>query len=185
MKSFWAEQEIKYTGEQLTSHWAFYNFNLAGDSIVSFMGPCQIEPRYLTSVEHYQKKSQIKSKKMLHFVVEHFDSDLENGVLRQKLLISILKDKLNHRLKGDVLQKWGDDIFDADAKLTISSITKTNISIKIHLGVNISDKDTPVKTKGLENYGIDPAEIAQAVMNQYRLDMKRVEEIKAGIRSLE
>jgi hypothetical protein len=53
------------------------------------------------------------------------------------------------------------------------------------LGINIESKDTPIKTKGLVDYGVDPQEIAQVVMNQYRLDMHRVDEIKAGIRSLE
>jgi len=122
---------------------------------------------------------------MLHFVLEHFDLDLEKAILKQKLLVSILKDKLNHRLKGDILQRWGNDIFDGDAKLTISTVTRTRVSTKIHLGINISSKNTPVKTKGLEDYGLDPLDLAQVVMNQYRLDMRRVSERLVKTRSIE
>ncbi len=185
MKSLFVSEEIKFTGEQLHSHWAYANFDLFGDSIVSFIGPCEIEEKYLVGVDHYKKKIQIRSEKMLHFVLEHFDLDLEKAILKQKLLVSILKDKLNHRLKGDILQRWGNDIFDGDAKLTISTVTRTKVSTKIHLGINISSRNTPVKTKGVEDYGLDPLDLAQVVMNQYRLDMRRVEERLVKTRSID
>jgi hypothetical protein len=105
--------------------------------------------------------------------------------LRQKLLVDILKDKLDHRIKGDILQRWGDDLFDTDYKLTVSATVRTSVSTKIHLGVNISSRNTPVKTKGLEDYDIDPREIAQAVMNQYRLDMRLISEKLCKTRSIE
>lgn len=185
MKSLFVSEEIKFTGEQLISHWAYTKFDLLGDSIVSFIGPCEVEEKYLVGVDHYKKKIQVRSEKMLHFILEHFDLDLEKVILKQKLLVAILKDKLNHRLKGDILQRWGNDIFDGDAKLTVSAATRTKVSTKIHLGVNISSKNTPVKTKGLEDYGLDPLDLAQVVMNQYRLDMRRVEERLAKTRSIE
>ncbi len=185
MKSLFVSKEVKFTGEQLCSHWAYTNFDLLGDSILSFIGPCELEEKYLVGIDHYKKKTRIRSEKMLHFVVEHFDLDLEKAILKQKLIVSILKDKLNHRLKGDILQRWGDDIFDGDAKLTISTVTRTKVSTKIHLAINISSRNTPVKTKGLEDYGLDPVEIAQVVMNQYRLDIRRVSERLVKTRSME
>lgn len=185
MKSLFVSEKIKFTGEQLFSHWAYTNFDLLGDSIVSFIGPCELEEKYLVGIDHYKRKTSIRSEKMLHFVVEHFDLDLEKAILKQKLMVSILKDKLNHRLKGDILQRWGDDIFDGDAKLTISTVTRTKVSTKIHLAINISSHNTPVKTKGLEDYGLDPVEIAQVVMNQYRLDIRRVSERLVKTRSIE
>jgi hypothetical protein len=185
MKSLFVSEEIKFTGEQLLSHWAYNQFDLLGDNIVGFVGPCELEERYLVGIDHYKKKTQIRSEKMLHFVVEHFDLDLEKTILRQKILVSILKDKLNHRLRGDVMQRWGDDIYDGDAKLTISTVARTKVSTKIHLAINISSRNTPVKTKGLEDYGIDPLDIAQVVMNQYRLDIRRVSERLVKTRNIE
>ncbi len=185
MKSLFVSEELKYAGEELCSHWAYTKFDLAGDSIVAFIGPCELKPEYLVGIDHYKRKTQVRSEKMLHFVVEHFDLDLEKIILKQKLLVAILKDKLNHRLKGDILQRWGDDIYDGDAKLTISTATRTRVSTKIHLGINISSRNTPVKTKGLEDYGLDPLDLAQVVMNQYVLDMRRVSESLTKTRNME
>lgn len=184
MKSLYVKEKIEFTGEQLEPHWTFNNFDVLGDSIVAFVGPCELKEKYLIGVDHYKKKTQIRSEMMLHFLVEHFDQDLEKAVLRQKLLISILKDKLNHRLGGDVFQRWGNDIFEQDFKLTVSTVTKTPVSTKIHVGINISSKNVPVKAKGLSDYGIDPDDIAEVVMNQYRLDMRRIKERMARTRSI-
>lgn len=174
MKTLFIQEKIKFTGEQLLSHWAYKNYDLLGDSIIAFVGPCEIEENYIVVLDHWKKKSPIYSENMLHLVIEHFDLDMEKAILRQKLLVAILKDKLNHRLGGDVLQRWGDDIYDGDAKLTISAIVRTPVSTKIHMGINISAKNVPVKAIGLEDYGVDPFEIGQVAMNQYRLDMRRI-----------
>ncbi|KPL00057.1 MAG: hypothetical protein AMJ90_08915 [candidate division Zixibacteria bacterium SM23_73_2] len=176
MRSLYIKEKIKFTGEQLVPFWTFERFDLLGDSIVVFIGPCELQERYVIGIDHWKKKTEIKSESMLHFLVEHFDLDLEKAILRQKILVNILKDKLNHRLGGDVFQRWGDDIYDEDYKLTISTAARTDVSTKIHLGINITAKNAPVKAKGLSDYGIDPDDIAQVVMNQYRLDMRRIQE---------
>ena len=147
MKSLYVKEKIEFTGEQLEPHWTYKNFDILGDSILAFVGPCDLKEEYLVGVDHFKKKTQIKSEMMLHFLVEHFDQDLEKAILRQKLLMSILKDKLNHRLGGDVFQRWGNDIFEQDFKLTVSTVTRTPVSTKIHVGINISSKDVPVKAK--------------------------------------
>lgn len=184
MKSLYVREKMEFTGEQLEPHWTYKNFDILGDSILAFVGPCEVEQKYLIGVDHFKKKTQIKSEMMLHFLVEHFDQDLEKAILRQKLLMCILKDKLNHRLGGDVFQRWGNDIFEQDFKLTVSTVTRTPVSTKIHLGINISSKDVPVKAKGLSDYGIDPDDIAEVVMNQYRLDMRRIQERITRTRSI-
>jgi len=185
MRSLFIREEIPFTGEQIISFWAYKNYDILGDNIVAFMGPCQVDEKYIIGIDHFKKKTQIKSERMLHFLVEHFDLDLEKAILRQKLLVDILKDKLNHRLKGDVLQRWGDDLFDTDYKLTVSATVRTSVSTKIHLGINITSKNTPVKTKGLQDYGIDPHDISQAVMDQYRLDMRLISQKLCKTRSIE
>jgi hypothetical protein len=184
MRSLYIKEKIKFTGEQLEPHWTYKNFDILGDSIIAFVGPCELEEKYIIGVNHLKKKTQIRSEMMLHFLVEHFDLDLEKAILRQKALIYILKDKLNHRLGGDIFQIWGNDIYEKDFKLTIATVTKTPVSTKIHLGINISSKNIPVKAKGLSDYGIDPDDIAEVVMNQYRLDMRRVQERLVRTRSI-
>ena len=185
MKSLFIKEEILFTGEQLLSYWSYIRYDLPGDSIIAFIGPCQVDEKYIVGIDHYRKKTQIKSERMLHFLVEHFDLELEKAILRQKLLVDIVKDKLNHRLKGDVLQRWGDDLYDTEYKLTVSATVRTPVSTKIHLGINISSQNTPVKTRGLNDYGIDAHDISQAVMDQYRMDMRLISEKLWKIRSIE
>ncbi len=185
MKSLFVKEEILFTGEQLLSYWSYTHYDIPGDSIIAFIGPCQVDEKYIIGIDHFKKKTQIKSERMLHFLVEHFDLDLEKTILRQKLLVDIVKDKLNHRLNGDVLQRWGDDLYDTDYKLTVSATVRTPVSSKIHLGVNISSQNTPVKARGLNDYGIDANDISQAVMDQYRLDMRLTSEKLWKIRSIE
>ena len=184
LNNLFIPDKIKFSGEQLNEHWTAENYEVIGDSIVAFVGPCDISPNYLSDIKHRKKKTPIKSELMLHFLAEHFDTDFEKVILRQKLLIHILKDKLNHRLGGDVMQRWGDDLFDGDAKVTVTAVVKTKVSTKIHIGVNISSKNTPVKTKGLQDYKLDPQEIAQAVMNQYGVDILKITEKIATTKSL-
>jgi hypothetical protein len=185
MRSLFIKDEILFTGEQLGSFWAYEHFDVLGDNILAFIGPCDVDQKYLVGIDHFKKKTKIKSERMLHFLVEHFDLDLEKAILRQKLLVDILKDKLNHRLNGEVLQRWGDDLFDTEFKLTVSATLRTSVSTKIHLGINVSSKNTPAKSKGLDDYGIDPHDISQAVMDQYRLDMRLIAQKLCKTRSIQ
>ena len=113
---------------------------------------------------------------MLHFIVEHFDTDLEKAILRQYLLISILEEKLNNRLKDRKILRWADDLYDEDYKLTVSAVTKNIVSTKIHLGINVVPSKIKVKTRGLSHYGIDPYELAEVIITQYRLENRRLKE---------
>jgi len=185
MKSKFITKEIKYTGAQLSSLWAYTQFGLEGDSIVSFLGPCEVKLKQMVDLKDQRARETIFSRKMLHFIVEHFDTDLEKAVLRQWLLVNILKDKLNHRLEGDVVQRWGNDLFDGEHKLTISVATVTPVSTKIHLGINILSQGTPVKTRGLKDYGIDPQELAEVVMTQYLAEMKIMNLARCKVRGVE
>lgn len=167
MKSRFIKDEIKYTGEQLRSHFAFETFGIAGDSIVAFVGPCDVKPEYMVDVDDLKAGNAIYSERMLHLIVEHHDMDLERNILRQLLLANIIKEKLNEILGRDVVDRSHTDLYDSDAKLSVSIATLSPISGLIHFGVNISSKNTPVKTLGLDDYGIDASKLAETVMKAY------------------
>lgn len=185
MKFKFISNEIKYTGTQLTSQWAYKNFNLLGDSIVAFIGACDVRLENMVDLEDIKSESKIYSEKMLHFIVEHFQLDLEKGVLQQRLLISIIGDEVNARLKRQVIRRKGDDLFDGDKKLSISIATLSPISTLIHVGINISSKNTPVKTIGLEDYQIDPIDFAKRAMKLYVEEIEDVEVARCKVRAVE
>lgn len=172
MQTLFVPREIKYTGKQLRAHWAYESFNLEGDSIVAFVGLCEIHSDWMVDLADRRQGARIYSPSMLHFIVEHFDLDLEKALLRQRLLVCILQEELNRRLKANVVERQGDDLFDGDHKLSVSVATLTPVSSVIHLGINTSGERVPVPAKGLKDYGLDPKELAEAVMERYQRELE-------------
>ena len=185
MKYLAIKQEIAYTGAQLRSNFAYMQFGIVGDSIVAFCGPCDVKIEAMVDIEDVRAGSRIYSENMLHFIVEQYDTDLEKNVLRQVVLANIIKDLLNNILHRSAVKRVGSDLYDGDAKLSVSVATVTPISSLIHYGINISSANTPVKTRGLEDYGINPLEFADLVMKQYIQDLESIHNARCKVRWVE
>jgi hypothetical protein len=168
MKTKYIEETISYTGEQLCSNFAYTAFNIIGDSIIAFCGPCDIPIEKMVDLEDVKDNARIYSESMVHFIVEHHTSDLEKAVLRQLMLATIVFEVLNETRVDLCIRRIGSDLYDHDAKLSISIATLTPLSSMIHFGINISSDNTPVPTKGLKDYGIDPKDFALSVMTKYK-----------------
>lgn len=166
MKIYFSSKRLKYDGSQIRSHWAYETFGLMGDSIVSFTGACDIAPQYMVDLEDLKKGARIYSPLMLHFIIEHFDLDLDKTILRQRLFSTLVKEVLEKKA-GRLIMRKGDDLFDGSAKLSVSIATCTPVSTKIHFGLNIETHGTPVRTKGLKDYKIQPRSFAQEIMKRY------------------
>jgi len=175
MRYRFIKDTIDYTGEQLMSHYALDTFGLAGDSIVGFVGKCDVKLKEMVDMEDRKAGKSIFSEQMLHFIAEHFDTDLEKAVLRQYLIVGIIKDILAEGVKNNNFRRDGTDMYDGDAKLTISVATVSPVSTLIHVGINISSANTPVKTKGLNDYKIEPAEFANQVLDRYSKEVERIQ----------
>jgi len=158
----------------MAAQWAYRKTGQAGDSIVAFEGSCEVKPDAMLDLEDLQAGSVIKGPHLLHFIVEHFDLDLEKAVLRQRVLASIVGAELERRL-GRVLRREGDDLYDEKRKLTISIAALTGVSSKIHFAINVKEsKGVGVPTQGLDAYKIKAREFGQAVLEAYRREMESV-----------
>lgn len=176
-----AAKTISYDGRQMDSQWAYRTFGVSGDSIVAFIGPCDIPPENILDLA--DAHSVIRGPLMLHFIVEHFDRDLEKGVLRQRLLAGMVKEELESRVRLQV-RRDGDDLYDGEAKLSISIAALTPVSCKIHFAINIKEaKDVGVKTKGVEAYRIEPKDFAKAVLERYRRETVGIYEARCKARA--
>ena len=91
MKTLFIDDEIKYIGSQLAPHWIYKNFKIQGDAIVAFCGECEVKLTEMVDIEDVINNEPIYSKYMLSFITEQFNVDLIEGVLRQRLLMSIIK----------------------------------------------------------------------------------------------
>jgi len=185
VKAQFIEETLTYTGDQLRSHWAYEAHDIQGESIVAFRGPCDVTLEKMVDIADCKEEKIIYSDDMLHFIVEHFDLDLEKTILKQKRLVTVLMEKLNNRLKKNVVHRLGDDLFDESRKLSVSIATLTPVSTMIHLGINISSEHTPVPTKGLNEYGVDPVELAEAVMNQYMAELRMLAVARSKVKGVQ
>lgn len=181
MHQFLLKQAQPYTGHALRSHWIYQQTGQSGDAIAAFEGPCEVKLSELVDLADVQANAPIYSESMLHFLIEHFQAPLETMILRQRLLTSIILELL--RSAGcHHLRRSGDDLFDGEAKLSVSIATVSPVSGLIHLGLNISNQNTPVKTIGLNDYGLNWQHIAQQILTAYCHEMQEIHKALVKVR---
>ncbi len=159
------DEKIKYDGRQLAPHWIYRNFKIQGDAIVAFTGECDVKLTEMVDIEDVINTEPIYSQSMLHFITEQFNIGLPEGVLRQRLLITTIKEALERQ--NIRCERRGDDIFIDSKKLTVSIATKSPTSVLIHTGINIDAQGVPVAAIGLNELGADANELAKDVMDCY------------------
>ena len=96
-----------------------------------------------------------------------FGVDITEGVLRQRLLMTTIKEVLEEM--GIIVRRSGDDLYIGDKKLSVSICTKSMTSILIHTGLNIDSEGAPIKAGGLKtDLNIDDVDtFAKKVMKRY------------------
>ena len=183
LKTLFVKEKIKYTGKELRSHFAYDRFDLPGDSLLAFCGECEVTVSDLVDIADVKDNAPIYSENMLHFIAEFFYGDLEMAILKQRLLMAIIKDEISS-LSGAYLIRQGDDIYEEKAKLSVSIATSSPVSFMIHAGVNISSENTPVETKGLYDYGIDESEFAETILDSFAREMAGVKSARCKVRGV-
>ncbi|MBR1754494.1 DUF366 family protein [bacterium] len=174
MKTKLIDEEIKYTGLELAPHWIYKNFKIQGDAIVAFLGECEVKLTEMVDVEDVINNEPIYSKKMINFICETFNIGMVEGVLRQRLLITTLKEVLEQDYNIKVVRD-GDDLFIDGKKLSVSIATKSATSVLIHTGVNIDSTGAPVDAAELNSIkGIDTRKFAQKVIEKYANEIEDI-----------
>ena len=182
MNTYFVETELAYDGSQLRSHFAYENFGVQGDVILSFVGPCEVAIQSMVDLEDVARKLPIFSNSMLHFIVEHFDDDLTAMILKQRLLMSLMQEELHDSLDELKIVRRGDDLFWNEFKLSVSIATKSTISTLVHAAININSEGTPLPTKGLSDFGLNPQAFARSVMNRYVAELTGVAWARAKVK---
>ncbi|MDI6709451.1 MAG: DUF366 family protein [Bacillota bacterium] len=176
---------LTYDGTQLRPHWAFRRFRLQGDSIVTFRGPCRVELEHMVDLQDVLDEAPIFSPDMLHFIVEHFDTDLQRGILRQRLLIALIREILAER--GGPINRRGDDLFVGGLKLSVSIATVSPMSTLIHTGLNVRTEGVPVPAVGLTQLGwadVEIQELAARIARNYAEEMAGVHLARCKVRGV-
>lgn len=184
MKIKFIDEEIKYIGSQLAPHWIYKNFKIQGDAVVAFIGECEVKLTEMVDIEDVINNEPIYSKSMLSFISEQFEIGLVEGVLRQRLLITIIKELLEER--GVFVVRNGDDLMINGRKLSVSIATKSVTSVLIHTGLNILSEGAPVSASGLTSeLGIsDIKNFAITVMERYADELKDIKLAATKVRGV-
>lgn len=177
MKTKWIEKEMMYDGTQLSPLFAYLNYEVLGDSIISWAGPCDIPDENILDGEDLLLQAQIKGGHMLHFIVEKFQSTILAAVSLQRLLSSLcldlIKKESSHKEVHKMYRK-GDDIYLNDQKLCISVATQSVNSSLIHFAININNEDTPVKTISLEDLKLPHKDFAEKLMTAFSDEVESI-----------
>jgi len=173
-------KNIEYDGSQLSPLWAYTNFDVQGDSIISFRGPCNVSEEFMVDMEDRRKHAAISSPDMLHFIIEKFSVGINEIVLVERLLATVITELLRDIIdeEADVEREY-DNIYAAApgqkerAKLNVSVATVSPISGLVHFGLNITGEGTPVEAVGLEELGVGD-------INKFAVDVARllIDEVK-------
>lgn len=179
MKSKFITEQFKYDGAQLTSLFAYMNYELMGDSVVAWVGPCDIPNDKMVDGEDLLLNAEIRGSLMLHFIIEKFDISLFAGVGLQRLFASLALDLIKNTSsmpEANYLFREGDDIYLGEKKLSISIATVSPTSTLIHFALNISNEGTPVKTLSLEDLNLEPKDFAEALMDKFITEVQGITE---------
>jgi len=182
MTALMLEHELAYDGTAIDSHWAFRQHGVQGDSIIAFIGPCDVKLTEMVDIADVKANAPIWSERMVHFIIEHFDQDLEKAVWRQRLLVAMCQDEVQMRLGRVCLERRGNDLYEDRKKFNVSIAAPTPVSTKIHVGLNVISKGTPVPTVGLADWGIPERPFAQAVMERYKEEFEDVQMDRCKVR---
>jgi hypothetical protein len=182
------DSPITYDGRQLAPHWIYRTFDLLGDAVVAFTGPCQVDLSEMVDIADVKAHAPIYSPLMLHCIAEFFTTDLELAVYRQRLLIitakELLEETTNHKL-----QRKGDDLYVTDengtrGKLSVSIATASITSTLIHTGFNIETEGTPVPTVGLAEMGVEVPSFAAALVQRYADEVQDIHLARCKVRAV-
>jgi len=182
----WLPRRIAYDGSQLRPHWILASTGIAGDAMVAFRGPCRLPPAEYADLEDALAGRAIAGDDMLHFVSERFDDgDLDRATVRQRLLAARVLGVLARLApaRAPRLRRQGDDLFYGPGKLSISVATRSMVSTLIHLGVNVRNDGTPVRTACLADLGLLPARVARAVLRDTEAEEASIARARCKVRA--
>ena len=180
-----------YTGRELEPHFLLSQYRIRGSGIVAFMGSCEVQTESLVDWEDRLEKDFIRAAKMIHFIGEFFSFTPREGVLFQRLFMSIVRDELAQRIdsKKTKIIRRGDDLYlfpnspslaaEEDCsqwrKLSVSIVAPSVSSQLLHVGLNIDPKGAPVAAIGLQELGLSPEELIKAVFLRVSQEWNGVE----------
>lgn len=119
---------------------------------------------------------------MAHVIIEHPGCDLRTAVLRQRLLVALLVERL--REGGHDVRRDGDDVYLGNRKLTVSIAAPAARSALIHLGINVDPDGAPVPAVGLRAMDIEPRGLLTELLGRYIVEIDACRHAETKVRTV-
>jgi hypothetical protein len=174
ISSLFLKSRLKYDGTQLSSHFAYKNFNIPGNSVVAFIGPVEVNLSEMVDIEDVINGEAISSDLMLNFIIEIFDATLGETICLQRLFSSIIQDELNTIAGRLCVNREGDDLFYDERKLSVSIATASPVSTMIHTALNIVRSGAPIPVSCLEELDVDPVEFGNSILKRFVEEFEQI-----------
>lgn len=184
MKLHFLPNRIDYDGCQLRSRWIEEQTGTSGDAIVAFIGTADVGAEHMVDLEDLAAEAWIHSDLMLHFIIEHRNIPLAQAITQQCLFVATMAEELRIARPAAKIIRQGNDLFEGDAKLSVSIATTSPTSSLIHVGINILSTNTPVITKGLQDYDINPNTFGTRLMERYVAEMAGITHAATKVRGV-
>lgn len=182
MHTEFINQPIDYDGSQLHSGFARELTGVSGEAMVAFRGKCDVSFEHMVDLEDLAARDTIYSEDMLHFIVEFMETDLEKAVLRQRLLMALIKERLEQIKREPPILREGDDLFISGRKLSVSIATTAPASSLIHVGLNVSSLNTPVPAIGLGDLGVEAKDFALLILSAFSEEVDSIRHATTKVR---
>lgn len=95
------------------------------------------------------------------------------------------KNSETRKLGSRQIARQGSDLYDGKYKLTVSIASVSAVSALIHAGINVSSRNTPVPTRGLADYGIEPRAFAEEILAGYAAECEGLLRARCKVRACE
>lgn len=173
------QNQLDYDGTQLRELFARTMGCPAGNSAIVFRGACHVDVAHLVDSADALAQQPIHSDDMLHVIMEFFSVDLLATVYLQRLfMVCVLEELLG---RGVPALRRGDDIFVDHRKFSVSIATASRVSTLIHVGMNISSRNTPLPTVALGDLAIEPWEFARHVLDRFSREVRSCWEARCKV----
>lgn len=186
MKSLFIKTEFPYDGTQLRSLFGYLEHGILGDSVVSWIGPCSISFDHMVDGEDLLAGETIAGDRMVHFIIERFNTQLFGAVALQRLFAAICLEIFREHVKDSEVaaqfRREGDDLYFGPGKMSISIATVSPNSSLIHFAVNCTNEGTPVRTASLEDIDMDPEDFARQAMKRLTAEVGSITEATMKVR---
>jgi hypothetical protein len=193
LKTKFLSQEMVYDGTQLRSLFAYMSEGLMGDSLLAWVGACDVSFEHMVDGEDLLQQSPIRGARMLHFIMEIFGANLREMTARQRLFSALAGEVLREALKGKPtssraleIRREGDDLYLGAGlgagKLSISIATVSPVSGLIHFAINVTNEGTPVQTASLSDLGLDASFVAERILQAFAREDQGLRDAQTKVR---